>query len=251
MPLLQSAATADFAFDFARIPLPNLIVIMIGILIAVAMVLFVLVKYVRKAGFIDMDKNNSVESSAYEMNRAIGEIDEQTRMKVRVITASLKTRLRNIFNEAGMCPVAVIALTNSALGPLYDSVANNHFTTVMLPDNRGEYLNKLLKAIEDEYRSTYNAMFNFECRDKAVIMPRWEKKDENETPKERIQSFLNDWTDSVATETIKSCIKKIDIYKSYESTFKNSKQWSDILGICISKNEKYIFLLDRHGKGWQ
>ena len=250
---LQSGANAEFAFDFSKITTPTAIVIVGGSLLALAMILFFLAKYVRKVGFLDIDKNNSIESSAYAMNNEIDKVDSQMRMKVRTITQSLSSRLRNMFYETGMCPVAVIAITNSALGPLYDSAANNHFTTVMLPENREEYLIKLLKAVEDEYRSTYNAMLNFECGNKIGTMPLWEGGISGSAgakipPKEQMQKFLMDWVDSVLTETIKSCMKKIDIYKGGEIALQGSKRWAGITAACIAKNEKYISLMDRHGK---
>jgi len=251
MPLLQSGANADVSLDFSKITLESTIIIVAGFLLGLAMILFFLAKYVRKAGFLDIDKNNSIESSAYDMNDAISKIDDQMHIKVRTITSSLKTRLRNVFYDAGMCPVAVIALTNSALGPLYDSAANNHFTTVMLPENRDEYHNKLLKAIEDEYRSTYNAMLNCECGSRAGAMPLWEGGENagnGASPKERVQKFLADWANDVLTETIKSCIKKIGMYKASEGPLKSSKRWSGIVAGCIAKNERYIFLMDRHAR---
>ena len=248
MYLLQSGANADISVDFTHMTFANTVVIIIGALVALVLVLFFLAKYVRKAGFIDLDKNNTIESSAYEMNKAIDGIDSQMRIKVRTVTSSLKTRLRNVFYEAGMCPVAVIALTNSALGPLYDSAANNHFTAVMLPENYDDYFDKLLKAIEDEYRSTYNAMLNFECGDRIGSMPSWDgEKDPGKegSPRERVQKFLTDWMNSVLTETVKSCFKKIEVYKNSESALKGSKRWTDIVANCIAKNEKYISLMDR------
>jgi len=247
MPMLQSGANADISFDFSKITLPNTIIIVIGFLAGLAMILFFLAKYARKAGFIDLDKNNSIESLAFDMNAAIDKIDGQLRMEVRAITSSLKTRLRNIFYEAGMCPVAVIALTNSALGPLYDSAANNHFTTVMLPENREDYLIKLLKAIEDEYKSTYLAMLNFECGDRIGVMPLWEGEENAgaDSPKNRVQKFLSDWVHSVLTATVKSCLKKIDVYKDKENALKGSKRWVGIIASCIAKNERYVTLLDR------
>lgn len=250
MYLLEAGASVDL--NLSTIPFPNLIATYILVMLLFVAILFVIVRYVRKIGSVELDKENSIESFAYEMNRSIAKVDDDIRMRARTITASLKTRLRNIFYESGMCPVAVIALTNSALGPLYDSAANNHFTSVLMPEHRDNYLNKMLKAIEDEYRSTYNALLNFECGVKLGAMPSWETKAENGiTPRERVQNFLSDWVNDVMTETIKSCIKKIEIYKSYEETFKGDKHWSGILEICISKNEKYISFLDRHGKGWQ
>jgi len=253
MYLLQAGTTANVAVDFTQMSELSHAIIVIGGLLALAMILFVLTKYRGKIYGLDFNKD-TIESSVYEMNREIFNVDDQLRMKVRTITSSLKTRLRNIFYEAKMCPVAVIALTNSAIGPLNDSAANNHFTTVMLPENRDDYLNKLLRAIEDEYRSTYNAMLNFECGDKGGLMPSWERISDpgiETSPRDRVQEFLKEWVNDVTTETIKACIKKIEVYKSYETAFKGNKYRSDILASCIGKNERYKNLLDRHGKGWQ
>ena len=238
-------AGANIDLNVATAPLANLLVFFGFITFIFLVVIFVIVKYVKKIGTVELDRD-STEGHVYKLNKDISEIDEQMRMQVRTITSSLKTRLRNIFFDAKMCPVTVMALTNSALEPLYDSAENNHFTTVMLPENREDYLNKLLLAIEDEYRSTYNALQNFECGSKLGVMPNWEGGGEI-SPKERLQHFLDDWVYSVITETIKSCTKKIDIYTSYESVFKGNKYRTDILKACIEKNEKYLVFLDRRG----
>ena len=248
MPLLQSGATASI--DFSTVPLVNLIVVVATIMVMFFALLFVIVKYVKKLGPIDLEKENHVESSVYEMNKENHGVDKDTESRIRNITGSLETRLNNIFFEARICPVSVIALTYSALQPLYSSIANNHFTTVMQPNNRDNYLNGILRSIEDKYRSTYNAMMNFQCGDKNGNMPKWDeqKNGDESSPKIRVQNFLEEWVDSVTTEVIKSCLKKIDIYKSYEAAFKGNAYRTGILNSCIAKNEKYISLLDRHGK---
>ena len=248
LPLLQSGASVDL--NLTTIPLPNIIIIVAAVMIMFFALLFVIVKYVKKIGPVDLEKENSVESSVYEMNREIFNVDSDMGARVRSITTSLETRLRNIFYESRICPVAVIALTNSALRPLYNSISNNHFTTVMQPSNRDNYLNGLLRAIEDQYRSTYNAMLNFECGDKKVSMPKWDDTNsgEDNSPKMRVEKFLDEWVDGVTTETIKSCLRKIEIFKSYEKSFKGNAYRTNILISCITKNEKYISLLDRHGK---
>ena len=247
LPLLQSGAAVSL--DFSTIPPFLAIIIIAAIVFMFSALLFVIVKYVRKIGPVDLEKENSVESSVYEMNRDNHNIDKGTESRIRNITGSLETRLNNIFFEAGVCPVSVIALTYSALQPLYSSVANNHFTTVMQPNNRENYLNGILRSIEDKYRSTYNAMMNFHCGDKNGNMPKWEEqKNENDSPKVRVQKFLDEWVDSVTTEVIKACLKKIELYKSYESAFKGNAYRTKILNDCIAKNEKYVSLLDRHGK---
>jgi len=249
MFLLQSGANIDLNVTTA--PVVNLVIVFGCIMIMFFVLVFVIIRYVKKIGPLELDKD-TIESQVYEMNRDIFSVDDQMRMRIRTITSSLKTRLRNIFYEAKMCPVAVIALTNSALGPLYDSAANNHFTTVMMPEHREEYLNKLLRAIEDEYRSTYNAMRDFECsNDKTGVMPRWEGKNGNDiSPRERVHEFLKEWVNNVTAETIKACTKKIEVYKSYESAFKGNKYRSDVLAACITKNERYKSLLDWHGGEW-
>ena len=172
MSLLQSGATVNL--DLSTVPLATIIIVVSAIMIVFFCLLFVIVKYVKKIGPIDLDRENSVQSSVYEMNKENHNVDKEAETRIRALTASLETRLRNIFFESRICPVAVMALTNSALRPLYNSITNNHFTTVMQPSNRNDYLNGLLRAIEDEYCSTYNAMLNFQCGDKNGYMPKWD-----------------------------------------------------------------------------
>ena len=254
MFLLQSSAS--IGLDITNASAANVAIVFGSIMIMFFVLVFVVIKRINKIGpgGIELAKDkDKIDSAVYGMNKENDKIDGELIAKVSEITTSLETRLQNIFYESKMCPATVIALTGSTLKPLYDSAKNNHFTTVMQPENRGEYLDKLLKAIEDRYKATYTAMLNFECGGKFGLMPTWDCINNDEVSiKDKLQNFLKEWVYDVVTETIKSCVKKIKNYKDYQdAAFKNNKRWSDIMAECITKNERYISLLDRHGKGWK
>ena len=172
--LLQSGAQASFDINPSTMPFANLLVIIIAALVLAAGLLYVIVRYVKKIGPIDLSKEHSSQTSLYAMNRENQELDDQLRMQVRAITMQLKTRLRNIFMEFRTCPVAMIALSSSVPGLLYASAYNNHFTQVLLPENRDKYLESLLMAIEDEYKAVYLAASGNRC-DEGETMPEWEQ----------------------------------------------------------------------------
>jgi hypothetical protein len=246
---LQSGFNTAIDLNLATIPFVNLLAVLIGILVFVGLILFVMVKYVKKLGPVVLGKEHAFQSFTYDMNRENNELDNQLRMKVRLITSSLNTRLNNIFYEFRVCPVVLIALSNSVRNPLYASASNNHFTTVMLPENRESYIDGLLRAIEDEYQAVYNAIISAKC-EKERYIPDWstsEDKDKN-SMRDRIRMFLMEWANDVITEIIKTCIRKIEVYEKYEPEFKHDSYRSGIIINCIAKNKNYISLLDRHGK---
>ena len=239
--LLQSGVE----LNLSTIPYINLITVIIAVLLLLGIILFVLVKYVKKIGPVDLNKEHKGQTEVYYMNAENDEHDAQLRLKIRLITSSMKTRINNIFYAFRTCPVVVIALSNSVRMPLYNSASNNHFTTVLVPEKRESYIDGLLRSIQDEYVAISGSIIGINCI-KENTLPAWDGTDDS--MKTMIKQFLYEWVNDVVTEVIKTCLKKIEVYEKYLPEFKNDEFRTGFVNACITKNKNYISLLDRHGR---
>ena len=243
--LLQTGAQASVDLNLSTIPFANLMAVLITLLFFLTIILFVIIKYVKKIGPIDLTKEHKGQTELYHMNIENDENDAQLRLKIQLITSSMKTRINNIFYQFRTCPVVVIALSNSVRAPLYNSASNNHFTTVLVPDKRDWYIDGLLKSIQDEYVAISNSIVGISCI-KENTLPPWEGSENS--MKSLIRLFLLEWADNVITEVIKTCKKKIETYEKYKPKFKGDEYRTGIVDHCINKNNNTITLLDRHGR---
>jgi len=233
MSLLQSGANANIIFDLANTPIAHLVVMAILIVI----IIYVLVKYYGNIG--PLKRRDQANSDAlYHMNCENSELDEQLRVQARLKVSVLDQRLNNIFYDYKVCPVARIALAGAVRGVLQANACDNHFTTVLMPDNRDDYLEGLLKSIEDQYVAIYSAIAGIKC-EKDEILPTWEEI------KDTIKEFIIEWANLVIADVIKTCIKKIAVYKKYEPKFVGDSYRTGIVVGRIAKNKDHITLLDR------
>ena len=244
MPLLQSSANASFAFDFTQMPLANLIVLVAAILLLIGIVLFVFAKYVGKIGPIEMrDKSNG--NAIHEMNSENDEHDAQLRVQARLKISILEPRIDNTLYDLKVCPITRIALKGAIKYVMTVSASDNHFTTVLMPDNRDEYLNNLLRSTEDLYVSICSAVAGIKCEKYEPLMP-WDRM------RETAKRIIIEWINLVSRETIKTCLKKIGVCEKYEPRFKGDSYRSGIVVRTIAKNKKYIEQLDSRRKSrWE
>ena len=229
MYLLQSGAY----IDLSTIPFPNLVVVVTAFLLVAGAAMYIIARHVKKIGPIDLSKEHSGQTALYNMNRENDNHDNELKMRIRAITLQRKTRLRNILKEFHTCPLAMMSLTGSLLGPLYASVINNHLTTVL--QNRAVFSENLLMAMEDEYEAVRLALFGNRCDNKETL-PKWE------SIKEKMRKFVDEWTENVLMETIKTCEKKLVVYREYKPQFAKDSYRSGIVDSGIAKNENYIQL---------
>jgi len=213
-----------------------------GVFLIIGLLLFALVRYSGKLGPIDFRKLNVMGEASHALDLDIQEKDKQLQKSVFVITERMSNRLTNIFNEFGYCSMVVNTLVYVVLRPLIRSVFENHFTTVLMPDKREIYIGNLLTAIEDEYLTVFNNVQHINCNF-DVKLKAWAEV----APV--LKKFLLLWVDFVVTETIKSCIRKIEIYRQKEPLFHGNDRMSKVIVERIGKNNDYIKMLDRHGKG--
>lgn len=239
-----------FGIDPATVPFANMLVIATGVVIVMVTALRLLGKHVKKIGKIEFSGGEAGPPAA-DYNAEIQAVDDDLRMQIAETIKRRKTRLNNLFKQTSSCTIARIALYNTIPAPLYVSANKNHFVHELLPSNRDRYVNNLLATVEAEYESVYLAMLDGSCAacecdgggDK--ILPKWE-----DGIKDDILDFLSEWVAEVADETVKSCRRKIEVYRSYEAVFAGDNGRLSILKTRILQCENDIHLLKSPARAW-
>jgi len=221
-------------------PLVNLELLIGGIaflIILVAVVFFILVKKlgVSSLGSIKIEQRNL--STEYKMNEETREADDICLKQIRYETSNMKLSFSNVFAELKICTLARVAISSSIRYPLYESVANNHFTTELMPENFKEYRERIIGMIKDEYVSLSSVSKDLQCNKEPL--PKWDEISQHLTDR------IDQWIKKVSREVMITCKKKIAIYQNYLPIFTGMKdEWRvDIVRNCIEKNERYIVVL--------
>lgn len=177
------------------------------------------------------------QTTLYSMNEAVKDIDDINRRQMRQITGNIKIHISNIFAEINVCPIARVAISSAIRLPLFESIANNHFTTELMPDNFESYRNRIIEMIRDEYISLSSFSKEIQCTRDSL--PSWEEI------KKHLLECIDLWLNRITREVIRCCEKKIAIYKKYHIDFEASKDnyRAEITRKCIEKNERYIDIL--------
>ena len=243
LPRHRLAADANINWEIASTSPVTVAILIGGIILIIAMVLFALIRYAGKLGPVDFRKMNIIGDESHNLDNDITEKDKQLQKNSLVITERMGLRLTNIFMKYNMCPLTIKTLVLAVSRPLERSAFENHFTTVLMPEKRDAYVENLLRFIEDEYTAVFNSIPPVSCINEDK-MPAWV------TICPEMKKFLLLWVEHNITETIKTCIRKIEIYRQKEPTFKDNLRMSEIILKRMQKNDDYIKKLDRHGKGW-
>jgi hypothetical protein len=132
------------------------------------------------------------------------------------------------------------ALSSALRFPLYESVANNHFTTELMPDSFDEYRHRIIESLKDEYVTVYLAARETKCREDDIKL--WE-----EAKDIIIKDIIDSWLKQICRESMRTCEKKISVYKKYLPDFETAGDDYRIKIVkgCITKNEQYITNLQR------
>jgi hypothetical protein len=123
--------------------------------------------------------------------------------------------------------------------PFYEAVANNHFTSVLMPDAIKEYRGGLIGEIEQEYIQIYDDHLDAPCR--ITSMPAWEEL------RPMAVTAIDAWLKHIAAKVAKASRLKIEVYLKYRPMFEaeGDKFRVGICDACIAKNRDYIRELDR------
>jgi hypothetical protein len=230
----------ELSADFTAMPVGNMAVFFGGIatlLVVVAVVVVFLVRklHIKSLGPIQMEQHN--QTTLFSMNEVIKDIDYFGMWQMRQITSDMKIKISNIFTERRICTIARIALSSAIRFPLYESVANNHFTTELMPEHYDAYRARIVERMADEYISFSSVSNDLSCGKESL--PSWTEVSKDLT------DCIDLWLCRIGRETLLACQKKLGVYNSYLHNFKENKDAyrMDIVQQCIDKNRRYADVL--------
>jgi hypothetical protein len=227
----------------AHIPVPNIIAygaVMVTILVTVMLTGYWVIRKlnIRAIGPIKREQQN--QSTMYNMNDDNSAADDLCRRNMRNIASSMRNRITGLFSDTGICTMTRTALSSALRFPLYESVANNHFTTELMPDSYDEYRHRIVASLKDEYIAIYLAARETKCHEDDVKS--WE-----EAKDIIIKEIADSWLKQICRECMRTCEKKVAIYRKYLPLFEDAGDdyRVKIVKDCINKNEVYITALQR------
>ncbi|MCL1991556.1 MAG: hypothetical protein FWG66_01220 [Spirochaetes bacterium] len=226
-----------FGIDPSTLPFMHVLITVAGVVVIAVAAMRILGGRIKKIGKIEFGGGDSPHARA-DFGAEIQAVDDDLRMQIVETIKRRKTRLNNLFKKKTSCAIARIALYNTIPAPLFVSANKNHFVYELLPSNRERYVNNLLATIKAEYDSVYLAMQDGKCEGGGNILPKWEDGLEDE-----IRDFLNEWVVDVVDETVKSCRRKADVYRSCEAVFAGDHAQLNVLKNRIMQSENDIQLL--------
>jgi len=221
--------------DLAHMPKETYMVIFGGIAFLIITIAVVSHKLgISNLGPVKMERRG--KSLEYYMNERTRIADETCQREMRRATGSIKRNLINIFSEMGVCNLAKVAIASSLQIPLYESIANNHFTTE-LTKHYESYRNRIIEMTREEYISLSSTSKNIQCNREKL--PTWEQIGE------KLIAYIDLWLRRISKEVMLTCEKKNTIYKQYKKDFEEIKDnyRVDVAEKCIQKNDGYISVL--------
>jgi len=190
--------------DIANMSLSNLIVMLVGVILLVVLVPVVLIVAVRKLGIrslgpIKMERRG--QAVEHYTNERIRAIDDSCRKQMQQHTSRIKRSVHNMFSEMDVDVLARLAISSVIKSPMYESIANNHFTTELMPENFDGYRERIIKTVKDEYVSIARASLVGSYG--RSPLPTWEES------RERLTERVDEWLDMVCKEVIDACCKSV------------------------------------------
>ena len=233
--------------DLAAMPFENMAMMFGGIAALLVLAAVIAVALVRKLGITGVGPirlEQRGQSAMFNMNEENKELDDACRRRMRDETGKMKMHISNIFAELRVCTLARLAVSSTIRYPMYESVANNHFTTELMPERYGAYRERIIEAMMDEYKSLSSASMDVQCGHAAL--PPWDEAGK------RLIDCIDLWLKRISREVLLCCEKKIEVYKKYLREFEAAKDGfrAGIAKDCIEKNERYAATLKtRTSKG--
>jgi len=231
----------EITADLSTMPIATMITLFIGIAILLIITAFVIVAIVRKLGIknfgpIKMEHNNT--SSMYDMNEKIKDFDDHCHRQMRYITDRMKIHISNILDQLNICIPARVSISSAIRFPLYESIANNHFTVELMPERFPVYRERIIDNMKDEYESIAGSK-DIQCNREKL--PPWNEMGT------QIIGCIDLWLKRVSKEVMDCCERKITVYKNYLKGFEKSEDEfrAGICKECIEKNERYVRELKR------
>jgi len=227
--------------DLTAMPIENMAVLLCGVAFLLIVAGIVIVTVVRKLGirsFGPFKREHDNNTSMYEMNEKIKDFDDHCHMQMRYITDRMKIHISNILDVLNICIPARVSISSAIRFPLYESIANNHFTIELMPERFQKYRERIIDNMKDEYTSITGSKDTQCNRDK---LPPWDEMSN------KIVECIDSWLKRVSKEVMDCCERKITVYKNYLRGFEKSDDdfRTSICKECIEKNERYVRELKR------
>ncbi len=208
--------------DLNTIPYLNLIIIAVFAVIGLILMRRLGIKSI---GPIKLDIED--KDSMAELNRKNDQAD-----------CNLRDRMRDYVDELGETMedcIACDALTAYALSsslrfPFYKTVNNNHFTTVLMPENIAGYKERLIIQLQTRYNKV-------EKLSNGGLPPFSDKK---EIVVEWVEKFIC----FLKGEVVITCKEKLKNNERYKKSIKSTR-WNDIISENEEKNKRYIKELEK------
>jgi len=226
--------------DLTSMPFDNMVLLFSGsaaLLILLAIIICILVRKlgIKSIGPIQLEQHG--QSSMFNMNEENKELDDSCRRQMREITSKMKRHISNIFAELHICALARLAISSAIRYPLYESVANNHFTSELMPEKYSVYRERIIEAMREEYRSLSAASMDIKCS--SADLPSLEQMDK------KLVECIDIWLGHINREVALCCEKKVKVYKKYLPYFEaaGDNYRVGIVRSCIEKNGQYATIL--------
>jgi hypothetical protein len=247
--------TGKAAASIFNMPLDNIIafgIVMLSIGMMLLLIMVVLFRLLKKAGVTEVgpvkfqkeleahqQKEHKGQANQHYMDNDIKLLDENCKTKCRTVTNKLKGSMVHKLRDYNICMMGRRAIASATRFPLYEAVANNNFTHVLMPDQIKEYRDGLIGELEQEYIQIYDDYQDTPCQQTA--MPTWEEI------QNMAKSAIDIWLRQIAAKVSETCKVKIEIYLKYRSRFEADDDTfrAGICDECISKNRNYIRELER------
>jgi hypothetical protein len=247
--------TGEAAASIFNAPLDNIIafgIVALSIGLMIMLILVVLFRLLKKSGVTEVgpvkfrkeleahqQREHKGQANQHYMDAEIKILDENCKTKCRAVTSKLKGSMVHKLRDYNICMMGRRAIASATRFPLYEAVANNHFTHVLMPDQIKEYRDGLICEIEQEYVQIYDDYQDTPCQQTA--MPTWDEI------QDMANSAIDIWLKQIAGKVSETCSIKIKIYLKYRSRFEadNDMFRVGICDDCIAKNREYIRELDR------
>ena len=228
----------NIAADLTAMPVLNLLVLFGGVIILLIVGAVIIRKLgIKNIGPIKLEQRN--QTTMHSMNEATKDSDDSCRRQLRHITSSMKINISNIFAAVNVCSIARVALSSAIRSSLYESIANNHFTRELMPENYEGYRERLVEMIKEEYMYLSSFAKDTSCNHESL--PPWAAISKN------MVVFVELWIKRISREVMLNCERKIQIYQKYQGDFEDAKDEYRlrIVKNCIQKNEEYVVTLKR------
>jgi hypothetical protein len=224
-------------------PIANMVVLFVGFAALLIIAAIIIIAIVRKLGiksFGPFKTEHDNTAAMYDMNEKTKGIDDSCHRQMRYVTDRMKIHISNIFAEMNICIPARVSISSAIRFPLYESIANNHFTTELMPERYATYRERIIDHMKDEYVALAIATKNKECNHDTL--PPWEQMSG------KLTGCIDQWLKRISKEVMDACEKKIAVYKDFIPKFEKSKDdfRAGIIAGCIEKNERYIMELKHH-----